>query len=218
MDKQDVLKGAKAYIFDMDGTMVDNLAYHSRAWHEFSRRHGHELTDEEIIGWTGATNRYYMERMLGRPVGDAELARLELEKETLYREAYAPHLALAPGLRELLDRAHREGVVCAVASGAPTQNIDFVMDGLGIRGEFAAIVDASKYERGKPEPDCFLMAAKAIGVAPRDCVVFEDASAGVRAARAAGMRVVALTTSSPREVFEAVGADLVVASFRDLLQ
>ncbi len=213
----DVLKGAKVYIFDMDGTMVDNLAFHLRAWHAFSRRYGNELTDEQIIGWTGATNEFYMERMLGRKVAPDELKRLEDEKEALYREEYAPYLALAPGLRELLDRAHAAGIVCAVASGAPTQNIDFVLDGLGIRGEFAAVIDASKYARGKPAPDCFLMTAEAIGVAPVDCVVFEDAVAGVRAAHAAGMRVVTITTSSPRETFESVHADAIIASFKDLL-
>ena len=128
-----VLDGAKAYIFDMDGTLVDNLAYHVRAYHIFSRRYGHELTDAQIIGWTGATNRYFMERILGRPASADEAKRMEDEKESLYRTLYAPYLALAPGARELLDRAHRAGIVCAVASGAPTQNIDFVLDGLRIR-------------------------------------------------------------------------------------
>ena len=126
-----VLDGAKAYIFDMDGTLVDNLAYHVRAYHIFSRRYGHELTDAQIIGWTGATNRYFMERILGRPASADEAKRMENEKESLYRTLYAPHLALAPGARELLDRALRAGIVCAVASGAPTQNIDFVL-GVGL--------------------------------------------------------------------------------------
>lgn len=212
-----VLDGAKAYIFDMDGTLVDNLTYHVRAYHIFSRRYGHELTDAQIIGWTGATNRYFMERILGRPASADEAKRMEDEKESLYRTLYAPHLALAPGARELLDRAHRAGIVCAVASGAPTQNIDFVLDGLRIRDAFAAVVDASQYARGKPAPDCFLTAAAKIGVAPPDCVVFEDAVYGVQAAHAAGMRVVALTTSSPRATLEAASADLVVASFTELM-
>ncbi len=208
------LKRAKAYLFDMDGTLVDNLAYHVQAYHIFSRRYGHELTDAQIIGWTGATNRYFMERILGRPASADEAKRMEDEKEVLYRTLYAPHLALAPGARDLLDRAHRAGIVCAVASGAPTQNIDFVLDGLRIRDEFAAVVDASQYE---PAPDCFLTAAAKIGVAPQDCVVFEDAVYGVQAAHAAGMRVVALTTSSPRATLEAASADLVVTSFKDIL-
>lgn len=208
--------GAKAYIFDLDGTMVDNIGYHVRAWHVFSRRYGNELTDEQIIGWSGAPNKVFMERMLGREVGEEELARLENEKEALYRELYAPHLRLAEGVRELLDAAQRKKIICAIASGAPPQNIDFVLDGLGVRGEFATIVDASQYEHGKPAPDCFLETARRIGVPPGDCVVFEDAVAGIQAARAAGMRVVAVMSTSPREVLEAARADLVIESFRDL--
>ena len=92
-----------------------------------------------------------------------------------------------------------------------------MLDGLCIRDEFAAVVDASQYERGKPAPDCFLTASAKIGVAPQDCVVFEDAVYGVQAAHAAGMRVVALTTSSPRATLEAASADLVVTSFKDIL-
>lgn len=218
MTPRAALAGARAYVFDMDGTLVDNLAYHVQAWHVFSRRQGHELTDEQIVGWTGAPDAVYMERMLGRPVPPDELRRLEDEKESLYRALYAPHLAPAPGLGALLARARRAGVVCAVASGAPTANVDFVLDGLGLRGAFAAVVDASQYERGKPAPDCFLLAAARLGVAPADCVVFEDARAGVQAAHAAGMRAVALTTSSPRAVFEALGAECIVSSFTELLE
>lgn len=209
---------ARAYIFDLDGTVVDNLVYHVQSWHVFSRRYGNELTDEQIIGWSGAPNKVYMERMLGRSVGLDELARLEDEKEALYRELYAPHLRLANGLREVLDDAHRRGVVCAIASGAPPQNIDFVLDGLGIRGEFDAIVDASQYEHGKPAPDCFLETARRIGVPSSDCVVFEDAVSGVRAAKAAGMRVVAITTSCSRASFEEQQADLVIGSFHELTE
>lgn len=209
-------KEAKAYIFDLDGTMIDNIGYHIQAWHEFSRKYGNELTDEVIVGWSGAPNKVYMEHMLGRAVGDEELTRLENEKEALYRELYAPHLRLAEGVREVLDAAHRKGIVCAIASGAPPQNIDFVLDGLGIRGEFATIVDSSQYARGKPAPDCFLETARRIGVSPADCVVFEDAVAGTRAARDAGMRVVAITSTSPREVLEAARANKVIASFREL--
>jgi len=162
----------------------------------------------------GATNAYFMERMLGRPVAGDELKALEDAKEALYRELYAPHLELADGMRELLDDAHRAGIVCAIASGAPPQNIDFVLDGLGVRGEFACVVDAAQYARGKPAPDCFLEAARRVGADPADCVVFEDAVNGVRAAHAAGMRAVALAATTPRAVFESIGADCVVDTFR----
>ena len=158
-----------------------------------------------------------MEKMLGRPVPSDELTALEDAKEALYRELYAPHLRLADGVREILDDAHRAGIACGIASGAPPQNIDFVLDGLGIRDEFACVVDSAQYARGKPAPDCFLEAARRIGAAPADCIVFEDAVNGVRAAHAAGMRAVALAAQTPRAVFASIGAELVVESFRGCL-
>lgn len=210
------LPAAKAYLFDLDGTVVDNCRYHVQAWRAFSSRLGNALSETQILAWMGATNRTYQERILGRPVTADEARRLEDEKEALYRQLYAPHLALAPGLRALLDAAREQGVVCAVASGAPRQNIDFVLDGLALRGDFACVVDAAMYARGKPAPDCFLAAAGCLGVAPADCLVFEDATGGVRAARAAGMRVVAITATVPRADLAAAGADLVIDSFDEV--
>lgn len=207
----------KAYIFDMDGVLVDNCSYHVLAWKAFSKSKGRELSEQEILDWMGAANRVYMERLLGRPVDETELTRLENEKEALYREIYAPHLKMPDGLRAFLDQAHARGIRCGVATGAPPQNIDFIFDGLGIRGDFQCVVDPDQYARSKPAPDCYLAAAAALGVAPADCRVFEDAVGGIRAAHAAGMRVTALTTTNPRAVLEAAGADRIIDSFTDML-
>ena len=102
----------KAYIFDMDGVLADNCRYHVLAWRVFSKRHGFELTDEQVLEWMGAANRVYMERLLGRPVADDELTALENEKESLYRELYAPHRRIPDGLRAFLDCAHAADIPC----------------------------------------------------------------------------------------------------------
>ena len=206
----------KAYIFDMDGVLANNCSYHVQAWREFSRRHGKELTEEQILAWMGAANRVYMERLLGRPVDDDELAALENEKESLYRELYAPHLQLPEGLRAFLDRAHADGIPCGVATGAPQQNIDFLLDGLDLRHDFRCVVDPTQYTRSKPAPDCFLRAAALLGVAPANCTVFEDAVGGIQAAHAAGMRAVAITATIPRSALQSAGADRIIDSFAEL--
>ncbi|MBQ6337965.1 MAG: HAD family phosphatase [Kiritimatiellae bacterium] len=206
----------KAYIFDMDGVLADNCRYHVLAWRAFSARHGHMLTDEQVLAWMGAANRVYMERLLGRPVADAELTALENEKEALYRELYAPHLQMPTGLREFLDRTHAAGIPCGIATGAPLQNIDFILDGLNLRRDFLCIVDPSQYSKSKPAPDCYLRAAERLGVARARCTVFEDAVGGIKAARAAGMRVVAITTTNRRETLQAAGADRIIDSFTEL--
>lgn len=206
----------KAYVFDMDGTLVDNCGYHVAAWQAFARRHGKELTREQVLGWMGQTNRAYLERLFGRPVGEEEAARLGEEKEKLYRELYAPRLRPRDGLRELLARARAAGVPCAVATGAPRGNLDFVLDGTGLRDAFAALVDDSMYARGKPEPDCFLAAAERLGAAPKECVVFEDAVSGVVAARRAGMRVIAVGDTGAPAALRAAGAERVVSGFGEI--
>lgn len=207
----------KAYIFDMDGTMIDNVPYHVQAWKEFSRKYGNELPERDIVGWMGMTNRAYQERILGRPVEDEESRRMSEEKEVIYRELYRPHMKPAPGLVELLDRAQAKGVRLAVASGAPKGNINFILDGLDLRRYFPVLVDDSVYSRGKPDPECFLTAAKMLGVEPRDCTVFEDAVKGVQAGKAAGMEVVAMTLYTPAEELLAAGADRAIASFAEML-
>jgi len=207
----------KAYIFDMDGTMIDNVPYHVKAWKEFSRKYGNELSERDIVGWMGMTNRAYQERILGRQVEDDESRRMSEEKEIIYRELYRPYMKPAPGLVELLDRAQAKGVRLAVASGAPKGNINFILDGLDLRRYFPVLVDDSVYSRGKPDPECFLTAAKMLGVEPRDCTVFEDAVKGVQAGKAAGMEVVAMTLYTPAEELLAAGADRAIASFAEML-
>ncbi len=207
----------KAYIFDMDGTMIDNVPYHIKAWKEFSRKYGNELSERDIVGWMGMTNRAYQERILGRQVDDAESSRMSEEKEILYRELYRPHMQPAPGLIRLLDLATARGIRLAVASGAPKGNINFIMDGLDLRRYFPVLVDDSTYSRGKPDPECFLTAARMLGVEPEDCTVFEDAVKGVQAGKAAGMEVVALTLYTPAEELLAAGADHAISSFDEFL-
>ena len=137
--------GRRGYIFDMDGTLVDNVQYHVKAWKAFSRKYGNELSEDKIVGWMGMTNRVYQERILGRPVGDEESLRMSEEKESMYRELFAAHMRLPDGLRALLDRARDAGVVCAVATGAPASNVNFIMDGLSLRDDFKAMVIAREF-------------------------------------------------------------------------
>lgn len=206
----------KSYIFDMDGTLIDNCAWHVLAWREFAHRHGRDLSERQILDWMGATSSYYMNRIFEREVPADECAELTREKEELYRAMYAPHLALADGLKEILDDARRRGIQLAIATGGSLDNVDFILDGLNLRPMFDVIVDASQYERGKPAPDCYLKAAARMGLDPAECLVFEDAVAGVRSGKAAGMRVAAVTATIARDILAAEKPDYLVDSFREL--
>ncbi len=207
---------AKAYIFDMDGTLVDNCAWHVLAWQEFARRHGREIPRRHVLEWMGAPSSYYMRRIFEREVPKSECEALSAEKEALYRELYAPHLRLPEGLQDLLSDARARGVRLGIATGGPRKNVDFIVDGLDIRSFFDVIIDCTGYVRGKPDPDCYLTAATALGVRPEDCIVFEDAINGIEAAHAAGMKVVVITFTMPRETLQSRNPDAIVDSFTEL--
>ncbi|MFT3770917.1 MAG: HAD family phosphatase [Minicystis sp.] len=207
----------RAAVFDMDGTLVDNMAFHNRAWEIVSARLGVPTTAERFQReFAGKKNEEIFPELLGRPVPSDELDRLAGEKEALYREHYRPHLALTRGAAAFLARLREGGVRLAVATAAPLGNRDFVLDGLRIRAGFERIVGAEEVTRGKPAPDIFLLAAKDLGVAPEACVVFEDAANGVRAAKAAGMLAVGITTAASAEELRDAGASFTAADFASL--
>ncbi len=203
-----------AYVFDMDGTLVDNCAFHVKAWRAFSKKLGRALTRRQILDWMGAQASFYVEQIVGKRLPPEEVERLCEEKESLYRRIYKP--VLPAGLRAWLDYAHARKIACALATGGSRANVDFILDALGLRDDFSAVVDGSMYARSKPDPECFLKAAELLGVEPSRCRVYEDAVNGVKAARAAGMSVVAVTFTNPRKVLEEAGATRVIDSYEEL--
>ncbi|MES2161521.1 MAG: HAD family phosphatase [Pseudomonadota bacterium] len=204
----------RAFIFDMDGTIVDNMAFHTKSWLAFFARRGHDLDADEFFRATaGRQGHEIMSTYLGQQMTKEESAALDFEKESLYRELYAPHLAAVDGFEAFIARAKSAGVKLAVATAAPTENIDFTLDGLDLRKQFDAIAGAADVAHGKPAPDVFLLAAQRSGTLPANSIVFEDAPLGVEAARRAGMRAVVLTTTLPAEAFAEF--DNVIAVVRD---
>ena len=200
----------------MDGVLAANSDYHVLAWTAFAREYGRDLTVDEIKLRLGFNNREYMRFVLGREPTGPEVRDATERKEALYREIYAPHLKAPVGLIELLKAFKRQGLVCGVATSAPAANVDFVMDGLAIREYFKEVVDASHVKNCKPDPETYCVAAARLGAAPAACVVFEDAIAGIQSAKAAGMKVIAITTSYAADVIRPHKPDAIIDSFTDL--
>jgi beta-phosphoglucomutase len=187
----------KAFIFDMNGTMIHDMEFHTRAWqYLFNNDLGGSFTWEEVKPQMYGKNQEVLVRMFGpdRFTSD-EMDSLSLEKEKRYQQEFLPHLALLPGLAEFLEKAHQQGIPMAIGSAAIPFNINFVLDTLNIRHYFSAIVSADDVVLSKPHPETFLKAAAALGVAPADCLVFEDVPKGAEAAHNAGMQAVILTTT-----------------------
>jgi HAD superfamily hydrolase (TIGR01509 family) len=208
----------RAFIFDMDGTIVDNMAFHTESWLAFFARRGKQLDADAFFRDTaGRQGHEIMRHYLGDHLTKEESAQLDFEKESLYRELYAPHLSTTGGFETFIAGAKAQGVALAVATAAPNDNITFTIDGLNLRSEFKAIVGAADVARGKPNPDVFLLAAERCGALPANAIVFEDAPLGVEAARRAGMRAVVLTTTLPAEAFaEFDNVIAVVSDFSEL--
>jgi HAD superfamily hydrolase (TIGR01509 family) len=210
------LKGA---IFDMDGVLVDNMRVHLRALGEFARSFGVETIDEErLMSMNGMASSEFFKVMLPPEVIERiGYRQLNIAKEQLYREMYAPELTAAAGLIALLEDFRSHGVKMAVGTSAITENLDFVLDGLGIRHFFDVLVTADMVVRAKPDPAIYLRALSELGLSAGECLVFEDALKGIEAARAAGIKTVALSTSTAASVLAATpGVVLTAADFTSL--
>ncbi len=202
-------------IFDHDGVLVDSLDLHQRAWVAMGVAQGLPITAGLIHETFGMTNPAILRRVLGPDASDAEIARLGDLKEARYRDLARGRIALMDGVRDLLDDLSRLGVRLAIGSSSVRANLELTIAEAGLLGRFASIATLEDIRRGKPDPEVFLLAAERAGVEPRHAAVFEDAVVGIRAAKAAGMRAVGVTTTHPAADLAAAGADLVVEALAD---
>lgn len=189
----------QAVIFDVDGVLVDSLPAHFLAFQRLGDRLGVPFTRQMLDRTLGQHNATIFPMWLGQDLQPGRLAELADEKEALYRSVAIQALQPIEGAVPLVKRLNEAKVPLAVGSSGPRDNVALALQKLGILQDFAAVVTGDDVTRGKPAPDIFLLAARRLGVDPRHCVVIEDAEQGVEAARAAGMRVVAVTTSLPAE-------------------
>ena len=197
-------------IFDLDGVIVDSMPVHQRAWRQYLESLGIDAGDI-LARMHGQRNDEIVRDFLGPEVDEDTVFAHGAAKERLYRDMLREGLRehMVPGIADWLGRV--EGAPIALATNAERANVDFVLDGGGLRPHFAAIVDGSQVERPKPAPDVYLRAAELLEIPPRNCVVFEDSPIGVAAAQAAGMRVVGVHTHA--SVLE--GIQFSVANFLD---
>ena len=185
-----------AFIFDLNGTMINDMEYHADAWtHILNDILQANLPRAEVKKQMYGKNEELIHRVFGKDYLSSErMAELSMQKENYYQKAFLPHLKLLDGLDVFLASAKASGIKMAIGSAAITFNIDFVLDNLNMRSFFDAIVSADDVKTSKPDPETFLRAAELLGVAPTHCLVFEDAPKGVEAAQNAKMKSFVLTT------------------------
>ncbi|QHS58661.1 HAD family hydrolase [Chitinophaga agri] len=195
----------KAFIFDMNGTMIDDMEYHLEGWFNILNNDlGAGMTRAAVKKEMYGKNQELLVRIFGKDrFTAAEMDELSMEKERRYQQAYLPHLRLIDGLEAFLAAAEKEGIGMGIGTAAIPFNVDFALDNLHIRHYFKSIVTANDVATSKPNPEVFLKAAEELGVDPANCIVFEDAPKGVEAAANAGMKAVVLTTMHTVEEFSA---------------
>jgi len=203
-------------IFDMDGVLVDSYQPHLKSWQELARRHGLEMTEEQFAATFGRTSREIIRQLWGNQVAEGNVAAMDAEKESLYRDVLRADFPEMDGAEELIAALASAGFALAIGSSGPPENVEVVMERLPSSERFAATVHGREVSHGKPHPEVFLKAAEKLGVPANRCTVIEDAVPGVQAARSAEMACVALTGTTTREELSGAGADLVVDSLRQL--
>ncbi|HEY5692246.1 MAG TPA: HAD family phosphatase [Cyclobacteriaceae bacterium] len=207
----------KGVIFDLDGTMVDNMMVHHRAWQKKLKELGLDMTLEEVRKQIHGINDEIFIRLFGDRFTVAERKQLAYEKEEAYRAIYKSEIKLIDGLSVFLETLHDRGVPMAIGSAAPYENVDFVLDKLNLRCYFKTVLHAGDVEKGKPDPEIYLKCASGLHLTPEDCVVFEDSPTGAEAAIRAGCKLVIITTThSQVEFSQFLKVEKFVPDFRDI--
>ncbi len=204
-----------AVIFDLDGVLIDSGPAHRESWRALGAELGIEVSDRAVGAVFGRQNRDIVPILFGDDRTPEEVRRLGARKEELYRDLVRGKVPVSEGAVELVRHYQAGGYQLAVGSSTPRANIDLALGEMGIAELFGVIVSSEDVSVGKPDPTVFLTAASRLGVPPGDCLVIEDAPAGVEAGKAAGMAVVALAGSHSRDKLG--HADRVISSLNELI-
>ena len=203
----------EAVIFDLDGTLIDNNSYHRKTWEKYLEKLGKQISEEEFnANMNGRTNADAIKYIFGKEMDEEEATKYTLEKEALYRKIYQPFIKPVTGLIDFLEILKSKNIPMAIATSGIQPNIDFMFENILIKKYFKAVVNSSHIKKGKPDPEIYLKVASLLDVPPQNCLVFEDAVVGIKSAKAAGMKVVAIATTQPKE--ELSEADLIIDDYR----
>ena len=201
-------------IFDLDGVLIDTGQFHRDAWYMMSKEEGLTFSDEHFYSTFGMQNYQIIPTMTSSDLATEEISRMSDRKELLFRELINGRLKLLNGAEDLIVDLKNKGFRLSIGSSTTKHNMDFIRENLPIFNRFDAFVVDKDVTNGKPAPDTFLKAAERLSLEPKCCVVVEDAVQGVQAGKAAGMPVVAVTTTRQRN--DLMQADMIVDSLDEL--
>ena len=212
--KRNMIKGL---IFDMDGTLIQNMPYHMKAFNILAERLGYQMLQPVTNKFYGRHNDEIFRAIAPQWVIDKYgLQYLSDEKEAIFRELYAGNVRLTDGLEELIADARSKGVKCYIGSAGPRVNLELIWNGAELDGKIDGYICGDDVVNFKPHPEIFLKSCEGMGLSPEDCVVFEDAISGIKAGWAAGCKGVALSTTATAETLAADGVEHIVPNFEGM--
>lgn len=202
-------------LFDWDGVIIDSSVQHKQAWEDLARELGKPLSEDHFERSFGMKNQFIIPDIYRWTQDPEEIELWSLRKEEIYRKILASTgISPLPGIIDLLTMLNEHGVPCAVGSSTPRKNIETVFELIALRDHFTTVISADDVSKGKPDPEVFQKSARAIGLEPSHCVVFEDAHVGIEAGLAAGSKVIAVATTN--EIGELGKADVAVQSLEEV--
>jgi beta-phosphoglucomutase len=203
----------------MDGTLVDTAEHHFHAWVRICREYGKEFTRADFTATFGKRNPEIIDYLFDGKIQGPEADKLGHQKEEYYRaESTKTGIELLPGVLNLLKRLNELGAKQAIGSSAPRGNLELILKLTGIGKYMQAMVGMEDTQRGKPDPQVFLIGAEKLKIQPQNSVVVEDAIAGVQAAKAGGMKCIAVSFVGhhSEEKLKSAGADRIVKTLSEL--
>ncbi len=202
-------QNVSALLFDLNGTMIDDIEYHIQAWHKIINAMGKPFTYAQTKIECYGRNEELIERVFPGQFSLEERQELGSQKEASYREGFLPQLKLIDGLEDFLKQSKHRGLQLAIGSAAIGPNIDYVVDYCNLRHYFDTIVGGEDVSNSKPDPEVFIKCAANLDVLPHQCLVFEDVPKGVEAARNAGMNSVVIKTTHDEGDFEYLNGHII---------
>ncbi len=203
-----------AFVFDMDGVIVDTNPYHKIALRQFATKYGYHLDEEGLVKKIyGRTNKEWIPNLFGRTLTPEELHHYGEEKEQMFRDIYQKDIKPLNGLREFLDQMDELNIPRAIGTSAPRSNVDFVLKETGLQKYFSVMLDESDVTHGKPNPEIYINCAARLKMPPAQCIVFEDSLSGVASGIAAGCPVVGVATT---HTTQELGTKVVIKDFTEI--
>lgn len=189
----------KGILFDLDGVLINSGEFHYQAWKIFYKKFNHTLTEEEFKKGFGKKNKDILEEFFKKPLSEELIEKYSNEKEEIFRKLAKGKIKCISGAEDLVKRLKEDNYLLGLVSSTPRINIDFVLKEIKLDKCFNTIISAEDVREGKPNPECYLKAAAELKLKPKECIVIEDSLAGIKAALAANMKCIAITTTQPYE-------------------